>query len=105
MHGVHLALDPMSFKAIALAAPTSGTAEREHSRVLAAAVVVQLPGRRAGRTAFELALLRRSLRQEGAHGRELISIGEVRGRCDREVAIVDVVARPGERNRLQRLRG
>src|SRR5262249_61776723 len=101
MNGVHLALDAMSLETIALAAPPAGTAEREHPRVFAAAVVVQLSRRRPGRAAFELALLRRSLRQEPAHSRELIAIGEVGGRRDREVAIVDVVTRHGERNRLQ----
>src|SRR5207244_262541 len=54
VHGVHRALRTVSLEPITLAPPTVGTAEREHPRVLAGAVVVQLAPRIAGRSAAQL---------------------------------------------------
>ena len=54
--------------------------------------------------ALELVLRGRRLREQRLHRLELIRPGEVGGRRDREVAVVEVLARPGDRQRLERLR-
>ncbi len=56
-------------------------------------------------TAFEVVLGRRRLGQERLDGRELRLVGEVRGRGDRQVAVVQVLTRACEGLRLDRLRG
>ena len=53
--------------------------------------------------ALELVLGRGRLGEERADGLELVRKGHVRRRCDGQVPLLQVVARPGERQRLQRL--
>ena len=101
--GEHLALHPVTLEAVALAAPAPRPAEREHAGVLARAVVLE-PGRRVPlRPALELVLARRRTREQPADRRQLRLVGEVRGGGNRQVAVADVVARPRQRDRLQRL--
>ena len=61
-------------------------------------------GRVADEPALELVLGRRRLREQRAHGLERLRPGEVRRGGDREVAVVEIVARARERQRLERLR-
>ena len=51
------------------------------------------------RAALEVVLRGRSLVEERLHGRELRLVGQVRGRGDREVALVQVGALPGQGKR------
>ena len=93
-------LDRVRREPIAAARPALGAAEREHPGVLARAVVLE---RRRLRPALELVLVRRRLREQAAHGGELLGPGEVGGGRDRDLLVGEVVARPHERERLERL--
>src|SRR5262245_22431486 len=93
----------MPGQTVALGRPALGAAERKHSRVLARAVVLQL--RALERPAFEIVLGRRRLGEETADGCELFIVGEVGCRGDRQVAVVQVLARARDRHGLDRLRG
>ena len=57
------------------------------------------------RTALELVLLGGSLREQAAHRGELLRRGEVRRGGDRDLLRRQIVPRPHERQRLERLRG
>jgi hypothetical protein len=57
------------------------------------------------RAALEVVLGRRRLREERPDGCELLFVGDVRRGGDREVAVVEVLTRARERQRLDRLRG
>src|SRR5438128_1052306 len=103
--GEHLALDAMTLEPVAVAPPAAYATEGKHAGMLARAVVLERRRRIPGRPALQLALDRRRLREQRTHGCELLVVGEVRGGRDREIAIVHVVSRTGERDRLQRLGG
>ena len=57
------------------------------------------------RPAFEVVLGGWRLREERLDGLELLGVGEVRRRRDREVPVVEVLTRARERQGLDRLRG
>src|SRR5512132_2114020 len=90
-------------QAVALGRPALRTAEREHSRVLPRAVVLEL--RALEGAALEVVLGRRRLREERPDRLELGVVRQMRGRGDREVAVIQVLTRARERQRLDRLRG
>ena len=94
-------LDRVRPEAVAAARPALRPAEREHPGVLARAVVLD---RGRFRPALELVLLGRRLGEQAADGGELLGRGEVRRRGDRDLLGRQVVARPHERQRLERLR-
>ena len=83
-------LDRVRVEPVAAARPAVGAAEREHAGVLAGAVVLER--RRLG-AALELSLVGRRLREQAAHGVELLGRGEVRGGGDRDLLRGQVVAR------------
>src|SRR5437764_8160675 len=85
--GEHLALNAVTFQPVALAPPAVGAAEGKHAGVLTGAVVPERRGRVPRWPALELALGRRRLCEQRAHGRELLLVREMRGRGDREVPI------------------
>ena len=91
----------MTREPVALGRPPSRAAEREHPGVLAGAVVAQ--ARSFLLPAFEVVLRRLRLREQGLHRLELVRLGAMRGRRDRQVALVKVVARAREGQGLQRL--
>lgn len=62
-------------------------------------------GSAGGPTALELVLARGRLREQRPYGVQLLGAGEVRGRRDGKVPLVEVFARACEGKRLQRLRG
>ena len=92
-------LDRMVGQAVAGGRPVVRAAEGEHAGVLARAVVEDLLGRPALLKAeLEVVLGRGRLREQRADGGDLVRRGAVgRGR-DREVALVEVCARPRERS-------
>ena len=74
VNGVHRALGTVSFEPVALAPPPVRPAEREHARVLAGAVVLQLAWRMSGRSALQLVLRRGSPVEQRADCGELIRV-------------------------------
>jgi hypothetical protein len=98
-------LERMLGPAVPARLPAAGATESQHPGVLARAVVIEPLGRATLLEAtLQLLLGGRRLREEGANGGDLIFVGEVRSGSDREVAVVQVLARPGERQCLERLR-
>jgi len=98
-------LHPVPGQSVALGAPTMREADREHAGVLARAVVLERRRRISRRPALELALGGGHFRKQRTHGCELFYVCEMRGRDDREVAIVEVGSRSSEGDGLDRLGG
>src|ERR1051325_8716396 len=92
--------------AVALHRPAVRAADRDHRRMLAGAVVVDLLGRAAVlQAAVELALGAAGVLQERADRLDVQLGAEVRGGCDREVVLVEFLVDAGEQQRLDRVRG
>ena len=98
----HRLLARVRSEAIALGRPAALTAEEQHRRVLAGAVVLEP---RRLRPALEVVLRRARLRQETLDRRELIRAMQMRGARDRDLGVVEVGSRADDRQRLDRLRG
>ena len=96
-----LLLQRMGSEPVVVGLEAAGAADGEKARVLARAVV--LDRRRVG-SGLEVGLGRGRVCEERAHGVELLRQRPVRGAGDRELAVVDVGSRAGERQRLERLR-
>src|SRR5919109_2388157 len=100
----HRLLTRVVGEAVAARVPLLRPAEREEPGVLPGAVVTDPLRRISFGPTLELVLLRRRLREERAHGAELLRVGDVRGAGDGDLAVVDVRPRPDDRQRLNRLR-
>jgi len=97
-------LDRMLRLVVAAFRPVPDVAEGEHPGVLAGAVVVDLVRRPSLLEAeLEVVLGRVGLGEEGSRGRQLLRGGAVRRAGDRDVLVGQVVSRPDERQRLDRL--
>src|SRR6266516_2344867 len=91
-------------QAVALDRPTLRAADGDHRRVLARAVVVDRLRRTAWlEPAFELALVPAGVAEERPDGLDVNRRSEVRRGGDREVVLVEVLARAREEQCLDRL--
>src|SRR5437764_1092447 len=98
------ALHPVARQAVALRAPLARSADGEHARVLAGAVVLEPRRWIALAAALKLVLARVSTAKQHPNGCKLLRVGAVRRRGDGKLARVEVVVRLRERQRLERLR-
>ena len=98
-------LQRMRGVAIRMQRPVVRPARGEHARVLAGAVVAELPvGTALLQAVLEVVDRRTGAREHLAHGRELRGLRAMRRAGDRDLIVVEVVVALDERNRLDRLR-
>src|SRR5205085_10390816 len=101
-----LALERMAGEPVPLGLPAARPARGKHARVLAGAVVEdRLPRTALLEAELEVVLGRRGLREQPSDRLDLLRLGTVGSGRDRDVLVVELVARANRRQCLERLRG